>query len=107
MLALAQARGYAVSQGQAMRTLALIDLEEVGDPLVDPRDRQAVARLEQSVATIAPTQEKDELADGLSELAAGLLRVGELERAAARRAEAVAIYRELGMVGRLKALGAQ
>ncbi|MBK8938665.1 MAG: protein kinase [Polyangiaceae bacterium] len=107
VLALAQARGYAVSQGQAMRTLALIDLEEVGDPLVDPRARQAVARLEQSVETIAPTQEKDELADGLSELAAGLLRVGELERAAARRAEAVAIYRELGMVGRLKALGAQ
>ncbi|MCB9607374.1 MAG: protein kinase [Polyangiaceae bacterium] len=86
-------QGFAVTLGLSERLLGQIALRE-GDP------EGARKHLETSVEQLRPAGERDELADSLMALAEAMPGA-----ASALRSEALAIYRELDMQGRLRRFG--
>ena len=97
MLRVADARGFAVGRGQALRLIGAVSLA---------RRQMAEARrsLEESVAVLRATGERDELAESLVTLAGA--HAADEDRAAGLLAEARRLFQELGMTARLDALEA-
>ena len=102
-LELSKTAGLTVNEGMALRALGLV-------ALVDGAERgleRARNLLDESVRLLETTQEQNELADSLVDLALALARLGLRDEALAARARAGAIYEKLDMKGRLLAIGGE